>query len=229
MSVMIKGKIKKSYDHGKVIVFDDTYVEIQKGEIYLIAGRNAVGKSTLLRILAGVEQNEHNQYLRHFVNRNKISYMPSKLVYYPYMKLSDLILFYQTVNKNFNATYAYDQLSLLSLKKGAVIRKMSEGKKKILAFLICLSFEADLYVIDEPFPNVDLLFDENFRKMIIERYTEDKTFIIATHQINEFEAVASKCLLIKKNKEIEVFDVEEVRRDEKKSLEIFIKNKMREE
>lgn len=229
MSSLIRGKIRKYYDQGKVIVFEETFVEIDQGEIYLVVGRNAVGKSTLLRILAGVEKNDHHHYLRHFLNRNKISYMPSKLFHYPYMKVKDLIAFYQTINQNFNYAYAYSQLSLLSLKKEDIIRKMSEGKKKILAFLICLSFEADLYIIDEPFPNVDLLFDENFRKMIIERYSEDKTFMIATHQINEFEAVASKCLLIKKNKEIVVYDVEDVRLHEKKSLEIFIKNKMREE
>ncbi|MBU1143043.1 MAG: ATP-binding cassette domain-containing protein [Firmicutes bacterium] len=228
MSTMIKGNVRKYYDHDKIIVFEKTYVEINRGEIYLVVGRNAVGKSTLLRILAGVEGNQYH-LLTHFVSRNKISYMPSKLIYYPYMTVKDLFLFYRIINKNFDDVYAYKQLESLGLKKESIIRKMSEGKKKILAFLICLSFDADLYIIDEPFPNVDLLFDENFRKMIIDRYSEDKTFMIATHQINEFEAVASQCLLIKTNKDIEVFDVEDVRIREKKSLEIFIKNKMREQ
>lgn len=101
------------------------------------------------------------------------------------------------------------------------------GEQKILNYLICLSKNAKLYLIDEPFPYVDLLNDEIFRNMIINRYDETKTFIIATHQINEFEKLASYCLLIKDYKTIECLSTDEIRSTVSLSVEDYFKEVMR--
>ena len=123
--------------------------------------------------------------------------------------------------------YAMERIRDFDIRRNVKIKDLSEGKKKILSYIMCLSIEAKLYILDEPFPYVDLIYDENFRKMIINLYSEDKTFMIATHQINEFEKVASKCLIVKNRSLIESYDIESIRTDEEISLEEFVKERMR--
>ena len=226
MKLLIEGKVCKTYWDTNTTVFYDASIQIQSGEIYILAGRNSVGKSTLLKVLSLSEPNDQDT-LKFHINQEDISYMPTNLNYYQYMRISDLFQFHKSLNHRFNLAYAKDRIFEFDIRRDVKIKNLSEGKKKILSYIMCLSMDAKLYILDEPFPYVDLIYDENFRKMIINLYSEDKTFIIATHQINEFEKVASKCLIVKNKKLIESFDIEKIRTDEEISLEEFVKERMR--
>ncbi|NLG82481.1 MAG: ATP-binding cassette domain-containing protein [Bacilli bacterium] len=206
------------------LVFNDVDVTINKGEIYLLIGRNGTGKSTLLRLLGKIEP---YKFKKHLIAEKDISYMPSDLSYYPYMRIIDLLKFYHDTHQNFSLEFAHTYLEEFQLKPNKMIKKLSLGEQKILNYLICLSKEAKLYLIDEPFPYVDLLNDEIFRKMIINKYDEEKTFIIATHQINEFEKLASYCLLIKSPETIECIPTDEIRNSVSLSVEDYFKEVMR--
>ncbi|MBU1143046.1 MAG: ATP-binding cassette domain-containing protein [Firmicutes bacterium] len=226
MKTFIQGQIYKTYWDTNTTVFYGADIEIKSGEIYIVAGRNSVGKSTLLRILSLSEPGDQNT-LTFQIDEKDISFMPTNLNYYPYMKISDLLQFHQSLNKRFNLAFAKEKIFEFDIRRNIKIKNLSEGKKKILSYIMCLSIDAKLYILDEPFPYVDLIYDENFRKMIINLYDEDKTFIIATHQINEFEKVASQCLIVKNREIIESYDIEKIRTDEEISLEEFVKERMR--
>jgi len=226
MKTLVKGLIFKTFWDSETTVFYDAPIQIDSGEIYIVAGRNSVGKSTLLRVLSLSEPNDQDT-LKFSVDEKDISYMPTNLNYYQYMRIKDLFHFHQSLNHRFNMTYAMERIFEFDIRRNAKIKDLSEGKKKILSYIVCLSIEAKLYILDEPFPYVDLIYDENFRKMIINLYSEDKTFMIATHQINEFEKVASKCLIVKNRGLIESYDVESIRTNEEISLEEFVKERMR--
>lgn len=219
---IISGKVFKKY---KNVVFNGCTIAIDEGEIYLVIGRNGIGKSTLLRIFAQVDIDSDT--LHHILKEKEISYMPSELIYYPSMTIKDLVSFYKATVSNFEIDYALSHLQNFNLQLNKKISKLSDGQKKIVNFVLCLSKNSPLYVIDEPFPNVDLFYDELFRKMIIERYHEKTTFIIATHQINEFEKLSSKCLLIKNKDEIEIFDTDTLRSELNYSVEDYFKEKLR--
>lgn len=226
MKTLIEGQIFKTYWDTETTVFYDAPIQIESGEIYIVAGRNSVGKSTLLRLLSLSEPNDQ-ETLKFNIEEKDISYMPTNLNYYQYMRIKDLFHFHQSLNQRFNTAYAMERIFDFGIRKNVNIKDLSDGKKKILSYIMCLSIEAKLYILDEPFPYVDLIYDENFRKMIINLYSEDKTFMIATHQINEFEKVASKCLIVKNRSLIESYDIESIRTDEEISLEEFVKERMR--
>lgn len=208
-------------------VFEGVTIEIDEGDIVLVIGRNGVGKSTLLKLMAGIIESNKYSICNYKYSLKQISYMPSDLTYYPNMRVKDLINFYQDVHKDFDVNYAFSYVNEFKIEETKKINKLSDGERKIIAYIITLSFNRKLYIIDEPFPNVDLLNDELFRKMIIEKYNEETTFIIATHQINEFEKVANKCLFIKNKNDIEILNTDTIRQEMNVSIEDYFKEKLK--
>jgi ABC-2 type transport system ATP-binding protein len=226
MKPMIKGVLHKTYGDDMYVVFRHANIEILPNEIYLLVGRNGIGKSTLLSIFAQIENN-HRSTLTWEIETKDISYMPSQLSYYPYMKVETLIEFHKDSSNRFSYERAIQSLNSFSIDPKKKIEHLSDGQKKILSYIISLSYQAKLYLIDEPFPNVDLVFDETFRKMIIANKNDENSFIISTHQISEFEKVASKIIFIKSKKEIEILDVDTIRSEYNQSVEDYIKFEMK--
>lgn len=225
MRNIINGYIDFAYK--QVNIFSQVYINIDVGDIVLVIGRNGVGKSTLLKLLAKLENFSKYSNVKYNVKKHEISYMPSHLIYYPQMTVKNLIAFYCDLHKDFDTEYAIKYLNDFGINQLIKINNLSDGERKIVAFIICLSFNRKLYIIDEPFPNVDLLNDEIIRKMIIEKYNEKTTFIIATHQINEFEKVANKCLFIKNNQVIEILNTDEIRHELNYSIEDYFKERLK--
>lgn len=226
MRSMIHGSLYKTYGDAMHTVFTHAKIDIEPNEIYLLVGRNGIGKSTLLKILANIENN-HRDTIESTITQDAISYMPSQLAYYKYMRVETLLRFHHDHSKRFNMAQASAYLQTFSIDKHQKIHHLSDGQKKILCYIIALSYTADLYLIDEPFPNVDLVFDEQFRKMIIQSKNEHNTFIIATHQISEFEKVASKVIFIKSPKDIDIIDVDAIRMEHQQSVESYVKMEMK--
>ena len=225
MSNIIRGQLNFHYKNNKV--FEHVDVNIDEGDIVLVIGRNGAGKSTLLRLIAKIDEVSRYSTLINDVDKKDISYMASELIYYSQMKIKDILSFYNDIHNDFDTKYATAYIDEFKLSLNKRISRLSDGERKILAFIICLSFNRKLYIIDEPFPNVDLLNDEIFRRMIIEKYDKHTTFIIATHQINEFEKVSNKCLFIKSKREVEILNTEEIRSELNYSIEDYFKERLK--
>jgi ABC-2 type transport system ATP-binding protein len=225
MSNIISGQLNFRYH--KATVFEHVEVDICEGDIVLVIGRNGAGKSTLLKLIARIEEIGKYSTLVNNLEKKDISYMASDLIYYSQMKIKDIFSFYHDMHFDFDKDYAYAYLEEFKISANKRISRLSDGERKIINFIICLSFNRKLYIIDEPFPNVDLLNDEILRKMIIEKYHKDTTFIIATHQINEFEKVSNKCLFIKSKREIEILNTDEIRNQFNCSIEDYFKERLK--
>lgn len=225
MEKMIKGVLHKRYGDDIQAVFRGVNIEILPDEIYLLVGRNGIGKSTLLKIFAQVEKNNRDT-LDFNIDSHEISYMPSQLTYYDYMSVINLLNFHHESSRRFSIEQAQHYLINFNIDKNKKVKHLSDGQIKILSYIITLSYQAKLYLIDEPFPNVDLIFDEAFRKMILKNKSEQNTFVISTHQINEFEKVASKLIFIKSKNDIEIIDIEKIRLEYNESIESYFKSKI---
>jgi ABC-2 type transport system ATP-binding protein len=223
---LIRGELYKTYGDAMKVVFRHAPITVMEDEICLLVGRNGSGKTTLLKILARVEEN-HLDSLEWSVSPDAVSYMPPTLACYSHMNVQNLLLFHETTNPSFDAGLARDHLRSFSIDPSMRVARLSDGQKKILSYVICLSVDARLYLIDEPFPNVDLVFDETFRKMILSRADGTRSFVIATHQISQFETVAGRVLFITGPKTVQSLDVEEIRTTHGMSVEAYIKSEMK--
>lgn len=132
-------------------------VQLYPGEVYCVVGKNGSGKSTLLRQLAGLREDSSSLHGRGFCFIGHQDWQSFDLTV-----LETVTLWAKFYGGDPDKALKAFELSKLSSR---VIHQLSQGQKQrlSLARLLCGSF--DLWIIDEPFANLDEGFDSVVSKI----------------------------------------------------------------
>ena len=156
MNLMTMEHLTKYYTER--MLFEDTSFSINSGEKIGIIGINGTGKSTLLRIAAGVEEPDEGTVIG---NRNlKIRYLPQN----PEFAEGETVLSYVMSRNDIT-----DEMTRFSMEADAramlnrfsipdhdaPVQELSGGQRKRLALAAVLLSEADLLILDEPTNHLD--------------------------------------------------------------------------
>jgi len=194
MSDNITGLIVKSLscERGYRELFDNLNFELQAGEILHIKGENGTGKTSLLRILAGLalpvegsiffhgydcrkyrsEYNEHIAFIGHKPGI-KMELTPVENIQ-SYCDLGTgktrqqiLDILYQVGLYGFEEMYC---------------NQLSAGQKRRVALAQAILSDAKLWILDEPFTSLDVVGIEFFLKMIQQHVESGGMILLTTHQ-----------------------------------------------
>ncbi|RLJ02488.1 MAG: ribosome biogenesis/translation initiation ATPase RLI [Candidatus Aenigmatarchaeota archaeon] len=160
--------------------------EICKNEILGILGQNSIGKTTFMEILASRLKPDKGEVL----GKVKISYKPQ----YLHPDFSGLVEEIVPKTKEFKEQIAYPfKLESLYKKK---VKDLSGGELQTLAISLCLSKEADLYLLDEPSAFLDV---ENRLQLvkILKRIIENKesSAVIVDHDLHLISQISNRIML----------------------------------
>ena len=160
--------------------------EICKNEILGILGQNSIGKTTFMEILASRLKPDKGEVL----GKVKISYKPQ----YLHPDFSGLVEEIVPKTKEFKEQIAYPfKLETLYKKK---VKDLSGGELQTLAISLCLSKEADLYLLDEPSAFLDV---ENRLQLvkILKRIIENKesSAVIVDHDLHLISQISNRIML----------------------------------
>ncbi len=154
MNILTIEHLTKSYTER--LLFDDTSFSISEGEKIGLIGINGTGKSTLLKIAAGLEEPDLGTVVR---GRNLyIRFLPQNPVFEPQLTVLECV-----IKENEGHEHSWDLegqakniLTQLGITEyGAVISTLSGGQKKRVALASVLLSTADLLVLDEPTNHLD--------------------------------------------------------------------------
>lgn len=154
MNLVTAEHLTKSYTER--LLFDDTSFSINEGEKVGLIGINGTGKSTLLKIVAGLEEPDEGIVVR---GRNLyIRYLAQNPVFEPGLTVLDCV-----IRENKDHAHVWDlegEAKSILNKLGiteyeAVISTLSGGQKKRVALASVLLSTADLLVLDEPTNHLD--------------------------------------------------------------------------
>ncbi|HJJ88722.1 MAG TPA: ribosome biogenesis/translation initiation ATPase RLI [Methanocorpusculum sp.] len=166
--------------------------EVRRGEVLGVVGANGIGKSTFAKLLSGVENpNEGN-----LINAVKISYKPQYVV----ATTSDTVEFLlRQVTKRFDSSYyqheILEPLDLISLLPSE-INHLSGGELQRVAIALCLSRDADLYILDEPSAHLDVE-QRLVTSKVIKRIAEDKSagVMVIDHDMYTIDMISERLLV----------------------------------
>jgi ABC-2 type transport system ATP-binding protein len=212
----IKG-LNKYY--GKFQALKDVELTIGKGKIIGLLGRNGAGKSTLLRSMLGLlhflgEITYKDQDIRKLQHRlfDDVAFIPDVNNIDDRLKVRELIEYVRGVHPNWKEEQFETLLKRSDLPLEKQVKKLSKGMKTKLYLLLTLSLDTGMLLLDEPTLGLDIAFRKEFLNTILgEYFTEEKSIIISTHQVEEVEQILQEVIFIDKGTIILHEEVEQLK------------------
>ena len=142
-----KGLTKR---YGGKTALDQISFSLMPGKIIGLLGPNGSGKTTLIKLLNGLLVPTEGQIfidgLRPGVETKKfVSYLPERTYMNSWMKVCDIIDFFQDFYEDFDKARAYDMLKRLNINPSDRLRTMSKGTKEKVQLILVMSRRARLY------------------------------------------------------------------------------------
>lgn len=206
MNLLTVDNITKTYTHRNL--FDHASFYLQEGEKVGIIGINGTGKSTLLKIIAGLEEPDEGGVIR--ANHLVIRYLPQMPEFDPEATVLESVLFYAQVGSVHKEHGGEEQerWNLESTAKSMMTRlgiydfdektgHLSGGQKKRLALVAVLLTPCDVLVLDEPTNHLDSDMAE-----WLENYLRNYrgAMVMVTHDRYFLDSVCNRIVEVDKGK-----------------------------
>ena len=195
--------ISFKYAGQKDLVFDDFSLSLEANRIYGLLGKNGTGKSTLLYLISGllrpktgsVSYDGVETKLRKPETLSEIFIVPEEFDL-PAMSLEQ----YVKINEPFYPRFSRDVLEAclkdFELTTDLKLNALSMGQKKKVFMSFALAAGTKVLLMDEPTNGLDIPSKSQFRKVIAQHMTEDRTLIISTHQVHDVEPLLDHLLIL---------------------------------
>ncbi|MEN8907216.1 MAG: ABC transporter ATP-binding protein [Clostridiales bacterium] len=222
MNILKAKSIEKKYF--KKIALDNINLEIEEGKIIGILGPNGSGKTTFLKLIAGLLR-PSNGFINvcginiSYKTKELISYLPDSDFLYQWMKISDAQKVYDSFFSDFNNQKFEDLLNFMKLEKNLSVKSLSRGMKEKLALCLTLSREAKLFILDEPLNGVDPVAREEILGAISKGFDTSSSMIVTSHMVNEIERLLDEVYFLSKGKIELSGDIETLREKNNMSLD----------
>ena len=190
---------------GEGILIDNISFSLEKNEFLSIVGSSGCGKSTIIKLIAGIEKAGTGN-----ISGLSTGYMPQKDLLLPWRTVLENILLSVELNKKSLAEgkeKAEEYLKKLNLYeyKDKLPHELSGGMRQRVSFLRTLHTEADILLLDEPFSALDAITKEYLQKWLLDTLKEfNKSIVFITHDINEALYLSDR-ILVCENKPLKSF------------------------
>jgi ABC-type Fe3+/spermidine/putrescine transport system ATPase subunit len=204
--VLKLNNITFAYDHN-VPILTDFSLQVDEGEILAIQGKSGSGKSTILRLIAGLEKIRSGDIILDGVNINDlevsqrgVGYVFQNHALFPHLTIKQNIEFgISTLKKSYRQQTVNNVVKLLEIKSllNRYPHEISGGQKQRVAIARSLVTKPKILLLDEPFTALDQALKESVRKDIYQVLREYQiTTILVTHDINDAYALNARVMTL---------------------------------
>ena len=209
-------------------VLQDFCLQFEKGGVYGLLGKNGTGKSTLLYLMMGLLRPKQGEVrVDGLLATNRLPEMMQDMFIVPEeydlprISLKRYVKSLKPFYPKFSDELLERCLAGFDMTKDVNLGSLSMGQKKKVYMCVALATNTDYLLLDEPTNGLDILSKSQFRKVVIEGMSEDKTIIISTHQVHDVEHMLDHVCIIEPNRVL--LDAPLVEKDEPIDLEkLFI-------
>ena len=204
------GKKKKPFWAVKDLNF-----KIEKGKVASILGPNGCGKTTTLRMIAGMLTPSKGSAFVDSIDvrkdkqavKAKIGYMTNNTSLYDRLNVLETIKFFAELNQipkdvfEPRANKLFEQLDMNDYLTKR-IADLSTGMKQKTSIVRTLIHDPDLVILDEPTTGVDVTGQSVIVDLIRTIKESGKTLIFSTHQLNEVRDIADHIIVLKSGEKV---------------------------
>ena len=208
---------------GSKTAVDHVSLELEAGHVYAMLGPNGSGKTTWMKMAAGLIKPTEGTVLFNgspvgVESRREVAYMSTEPYFYTWMTVKDLGQYYDDFFEDFSMDKFRQLIAGMELTEDLKTKSLSSGMAAKLKVAVTMARDARVYMLDEPFNGIDLLARDEIRACILAEAQPDKLLLLSSHLVEEMEAIADRAVFISHGKLVECRDLEEMRTTEGVSM-----------
>lgn len=215
--------------YGKHKAVDGLSLNVERGDIFGFLGPNGAGKSTTIRSLLGLIAFQEGEAeilgmdvkTHHREILGKIGYMPSEAMFYPSMKVKEVIRFAADMRKLDCTAEAQMLCERLQVDQNKRIEELSLGNRKKVSIVCAMQHKPELFIFDEPTSGLDPLMQAEFFKLIMEYNKQGTTCFLSSHVLSEIKKYCKHAAIIREGKLICTDTVENLTRTNTKRIRMI--------
>lgn len=197
-------KLTKRFD-GRTAV-DHIDAVIKEGYVFGLIGTNGAGKSTFLRLLAGVLRPDEgsvtidgHEVFENTEAKRRFFYISDEPYFFGSATPADMMAFYRKVYRRFDTERFHRLMKSFGLEEGRRIQTFSKGMKKQVAVICGVCACTDYLLCDETFDGLDPVMRQAVKSIFAADMADrGLTPVIASHNLRELEDICDHVGLLHK-------------------------------
>ena len=187
---------------------DGASLSVPTGSVYGLVGPNGAGKSTIIRHLTGIYRQDEGTVAiggedvwENAGLKARVAAIPDDWYYFLQSTVRDMMRFYKGFYPQFSME-RYEKLKeVFSIDEKRVIRRLSKGMQKQVAFWLALSCMPDYLILDEPVDGLDPVMRRQVWSLVMGDVAErGTTVLVSSHNLRELEDVCDHVGIMDKGK-----------------------------
>jgi ABC-2 type transport system ATP-binding protein len=212
---------------GTTEVLRGVTLQVARGKTFAFLGRNAAGKTTLIRMLLGL-LNRDDGALRvlgldpqrnPLELRRRVGYLAEDQMMYGWMRVDEILRFVAPFYPTWDHDLALSYLRDFELPLRTRIKHLSKGQNVRLGLVLALAHRPELVILDDPALGLDPIMRKQFnRDLITHLQCEGRTVFYSSHLLYEVEPVADEVAILHEGQIVRQADTETLRGDVKQII-----------
>ena len=195
--------INFKYKGQKALVFDGFSLQLEENQIYGLLGKNGTGKSTLLYLLSGLLRPISGSVSCDGIATCKRTpellsevFLVTEEFEMPAICLSEYVKLYKPFYPHFSDEILQGCLADFELPADVHLGELSMGQRKKAYIAFAMATNTKYLLMDEPTNGLDIPSKSQFRKVIAQHMTEERTVVISTHQVHDVEQMLDHIVML---------------------------------
>ena len=194
-----------SKTYGTLTALSDFGTEIGSGRIVGLLGPNGSGKTTFIKMAAGLMRPDSGRitiggYEPGAETKGMVSYLPDRMYLPLNMRVWGALDMFEDFYDDFDRDQAEQMLRRLDIDLSAKVRSMSRGTQEKVQIALIMSRRAKLYLLDEPLSGVDPAARDYILHAIISQYDRSGSILISTHLISDVESILDDVIILSRGR-----------------------------
>ncbi len=194
--VVVAQSVVKHY--GSLAALDGLSLSVPRGSIYGFLGRNGAGKTTAIRVLAGLARPESGEatVLGLHPERDRVALLARtgfviEKTLLPHLTGNEIVRFNRSFFPGWSDALVTKYSAALEVPMDRKFRKLSQGSRTKLCLLLALAQGAELLILDEPTLGLDPVITDQLLRILVEDVAASgRTIFMSSHHLSEVEKIA---------------------------------------
>jgi ABC-2 type transport system ATP-binding protein len=225
-SVVRVENVSVRYDRNLVV--DQVSIEVARGSVFALLGRNGAGKSSLMRCLLGLQKPTSGRVLLFgedvWLHRARLvaraAYVPENSDAPGQLRVRDVVAFHESMYPTWDRAAVQARLARVGVPETSTMSSLSKGQRALCALALALGSRPELLVLDDPTLGLDVVARNDFFSDFIGELAErETTVILTTHDLSGVEGIADRVGILQGSRLALDEEIEKLKVDRGQSLE----------